>query len=125
MEFEEALERLGFQPSEERVIGDARLHRAQPNRFLSYSLHQYRDGTALLTWEFAIADYLASRGLQVGSGESLNLFMYPLEDDRGPQDASWLAAAMDRVEAGLRSLRFDDPEGEQEGGLPENPPSDP
>ena len=114
MEFEEALARLGFRRSEERVIGDAALYRAEPNRFLSYSVHAYPDGTALLTWEFAIVDYLAEQGMQLGSGESLNLFLFPAVDDRGPQDGAWLAGAIDRVEAQLASLRFDRPEGEPE-----------
>jgi len=111
VEFEEALERLGFRSAEERVTRDARLFRSDPNRFLTYWLHLYADGTALLTWEFAIVDYLATRQLQVGSSEALNLFLFPMEDDRGPQDAAWLAAALDRVEERLRSLRFDAPDG--------------
>ena len=110
MEFGEALERLGFGAAEERVTRDARLYRSDPNRYLTYSLHVYDDDTALLTWEFAIVDYLATKGLQVGSGEALNLFMFPMQDDRGPQDAAWLAAALDRVEERLRSVRFDAPE---------------
>ena len=110
MEFEEALRRLGFAPSEERLRRGTRLWMAQANPFLTYSLHAYEDGTALLTWEFAVVDYLATKGLQLGSSEALNTFMFPAVDDRGPQDAAWLASAMDRVEATLRSLRFDEPE---------------
>jgi len=110
VEFEEALERLGFRSAEQRVAHDAKLHRSDPNPFLTCWLHAYADGSALLTWEFAIVDYLATKGIQVGSSEALNLYMYPIEDDRGPQDAAWLAAALDRVEERLRSLRFDSPE---------------
>src|SRR2546421_8540377 len=84
MEFEEALERLGFRPAEQRTAQDAHLFRSDPNRFLTYWIHAYADGSALLTWEFAIVDYLATRGVQVGSGEALNLYMFPMEDDRGP-----------------------------------------
>jgi hypothetical protein len=110
VEFAEALERLGFRGAEERATRDARLYRSDPNRYLTYWLHVYEEGTALLTWEYAIVDYLATKGLQVGSSESLNLFMFPMEDDRGPQDAAWLAAALDRVEERLRSVRFDAPD---------------
>jgi hypothetical protein len=110
VEFEEALERLGFGPAEERMGGGVRLYRLDPNRYLTHWLHVYRDGTALLTWEFAIVDYVAAHGMQIGSGEALNLFLFPAEDDRGPQDAAWLAGALDRVEERLRSLRFDAPE---------------
>jgi hypothetical protein len=115
VEFEEALQRLGFQAAEERVTREARLFRSDPNRFLTYWLHVYEDGTALLTWEFAIVDYLATKQLQVGSSEALNLYLFPMQDDRGPLDAAWLAAALDRVEDRLRSLRFDDPEGGDAG----------
>lgn len=84
---------------------------ARRNRFLTYWLHLYeQDGTALLTWEFAIADYLSERGIQLGSNESLNLYMYPMQDERGPQDAGWLVHAVDQVEAGLRSVNFVDPD---------------
>jgi hypothetical protein len=110
MEFEEALERLGFREAEERVTAAARLYRLDPNRFLTYWLHVYSDATALLTWEFAIVDYLETKSLQVGSSEALNLYMFPKRDDRGPLDAAWLAGALDRVEEQLRSLRFDDPD---------------
>lgn len=107
MDFEEALERLGFRLAQERPRPRVRLYSATPNRFLTYWVHVYGDGTALFTWEFAIADYLAERGIQVGSNEALNLFMYPRQDERGPQDAAWLAGAMDRAEAILKSVRFD------------------
>ena len=110
MEFQEALERLGFHSAEERVAGGASLYRADPSRFLTYWLHTYPDETALLTWEFAIVDFLATMGLQVGSCEALNLFLFPVEDYRGPQDAGWLAVALDRADERLRSLRFDEPE---------------
>jgi hypothetical protein len=110
VEFEEALTQLGFRPAERRAMGGARQYRADPNRFLTYWVHLYDDGTALFTWEFAIVDYLATREIQLGSGEALNLFMFPATDERGPQDAGWLAEVLDRTEQKLRSLRFDAPE---------------
>ena len=109
MDFREALSRLGFELSEEGTR-DARRYRATPNRFLTYWVHVEEDGTALFTWEFAIVDYLATRHIQLGSGESLNTFMFPERDERGPQDGAWLVAAVDRAEATLQSLRFDAPE---------------
>jgi hypothetical protein len=111
VDFQEALDRLGFRQSEQRVVGDARLYRLDPNRFLTYWLHVYADGTALLTWEFAIVDYFETKELQLGSSESLNLYLFPKTDDRGQQDAVWLAGALDRAEERLRSVRLDDPEG--------------
>jgi hypothetical protein len=76
---------------------------------MTYWLHVYADGSALLTWEFAITDYLVSKSVQLGSSEALNLYMFPATDQRGPQDPAWLAAALDSVEAQLQSLDFLNP----------------
>ena len=112
MEFAEALDRFGFRLREERgfVGKDAQLYVAQPNPFMTYTLHAYADGTAIFTWEFALADFLATRGIQVGSDEALNQFLYPREDLRGQQDGTWLTSAIERTEAMLADLRFDRPE---------------
>ena len=110
MDFADALERFGFRRVEDRrTRGGATVYEATPNTFMTYSVHAYGDGTALFTWEFAIAEYLASRGIQVGDGEVLNLFMYPTGDERGPQDAAWLTAVIDRTDALLRSIDFAEP----------------
>ena len=109
MEFDQALERFGFRLSPERPGRAARQFVATPNHYMTLSVHTYVDGTALFTWEFAIAEYLGGRGIQVGDGEVLNLFMYPDQDERGPQDAAWLTAIMDRTDALLRSLDFAEP----------------
>ena len=57
MTFEEALAGHGFERAEQRESHV--LYRGRPNRFATYSVHVYRNGTALFTWEFAIVDYLA------------------------------------------------------------------
>ena len=111
MDFFEALQRLGFDLVQDRRSRGVQTYASSPNRFLTYWVHAYEDGTALFTWEFAVTDYLQERGIQLGSSESLNLFMFPAEDDRGPQDAGWLARAMDRAEEQLRSVDFANPEG--------------
>ena len=111
VEFAEALDRLGFVRAEERAGRGARVYRSTPNRFLTYWVHAYSDGTALFTWEFTIVDYLATRDVALGSSESLNTFMFPARDDRGPQDGAWLVGAVDRAEGTLQSIRFDAPEG--------------
>jgi hypothetical protein len=112
VKFEEAIQQFGFRLEDERSARGAMVFRAEPNGFLTYWLHTFEDGTALLTWEFAIVDYLREHAIQLGSGESLNTFMFPAEDDRGPQEGAWLAGAIDRAATSLRSLRFDDPEPE-------------
>jgi hypothetical protein len=111
VDFDEALERHGFGARDERNLAPgSRVYAAAPNRFMTYTVHAYDDGTALFSWEFAIADYLSTRGIQVGSDEALNQFMYPRDDVRGPQDGAWLAAAVERTEAMLAELRFDRPD---------------
>jgi hypothetical protein len=112
MGFTEALTANGFRETDERRVGAGRSTQyvATPNRFMTYSVHVYEDGTALFSWEFALADYLAGHQIQVGSDEALNQFMYPREDARGPQDAAWLAGVIERTELDLASLRFHEPE---------------
>ena len=102
MDFEEALARQGFREVQERR--GVRFFRASPSEFLTYWVHLQRDGSALFTWEFAIAEYMATLGLQVGSDEHLNTFLFPREDVRGPHEPAWLAAQIERTEAVLRSV---------------------
>lgn len=106
MEFEEALAQLGF--NEERSSRDVRHFALRPNPFLTYWVQVHEESEALFTWEFAIAEYMATLGLQVGSDERLNTFLYPREDARGPQDPAWLVAQIDGVEAVLRSISLID-----------------
>ena len=61
-------------------------------------------------FEFALGDYLATKGIQVGSDEALNQFAYPREDVRGPQDGAWLASAVEHAEALLADVRLDRPD---------------
>jgi hypothetical protein len=109
MDFAQALDRHGFRRAEDRRGTDTRRYTATPNPFMNLYVQVYEDGTALFTWEFAIAEYLGERGIQVGDGEVLNLFMYPTRDERGPQDPVWLTSVVDRTDALLRSLDFAEP----------------
>jgi hypothetical protein len=111
MGFQQALEAAGFAPSQERPSRGVRTFSSHPNRYLTYWVHAYEDGTALFTWEFAVTDYLLERGIQLGSCETLNLFMFPRQDLRGPQDPAWLQHAIDQTEAGLASVDFVHPDG--------------
>jgi hypothetical protein len=110
VDFQQALERQGFQTAPGRPPRGAQAFVARPHRYLSYWVHAYDDGTALFTWEFAITDYLLERGMQLGSSETLNLFLYPAEDERGPQDPAWLAHAIDVAETRLRSVDLGNPD---------------
>ncbi len=110
MDFEEALALTGFRPSAERSPRGARLYEAHPNQFLTYTVQAFDDGTALFTFEFAIGEYLATKGIQIGSDETLNQFAYPRQDIRGQRAAGWLRAAIARAEALLADVRLDRPE---------------
>jgi hypothetical protein len=110
VDFFEALSSMGFIPSQDRPSRGVRTFRATPNRYLSYWIHAYEDGSALFTWEFAITDYLLEKGMQLGSSETLNTYMFPVEDQRGPQDSAWLAHVIETTEARLRGLDLANPE---------------
>jgi hypothetical protein len=112
VDLEEALTTLGFELSDERGFrpNEVALFTAHPNEFMSHMVQAYPDGTAIFSWEFALGDYLAERGIQVGSDETLNQFMYPREDVRGPQDGAWLIGAIEQTEALLSSIRLDKPD---------------
>lgn len=110
MEFADALDRFGFREQRERR-SDSRSFIAEPNPFLTYTVHAYEDGTALFSWEFALGEYLLTKGIQFGSDETLNQFAYPRTDVRGPQDGAWLTGAIDQAEVLLADVRLDRPEG--------------
>ena len=110
MGFEEALARFGFRASSDRTPRGGSAFTAQPNRFLTYTVQASDDGTALFSWEFAVGEFLGTKGIQFGSDETLNQFMFPREDERGPQDPAWLAQVIERAEQQLASLRFDRPD---------------
>jgi len=110
MEFFQALAHLGFNLSQDRRSRGFQTYSASPNKYLTYWVHVYEDGSALFTWEFAITDYLLERGMQLGSSETLNTFMFPAEDQRGPQDAAWLAHVIETTEAQLRSVDLANPQ---------------
>ena len=110
MEFQEALDRFGFEPETGRSPRGVRVYNAHPNRFLTYSVQIFEDERALFTFEFAIGDYLATKGIQIGSDEALNQFAYPRHDVRGRQDGAWLTSAIEHAEALLADVRLDRPD---------------
>jgi hypothetical protein len=110
VEFAEALDRFGFRPTSERAPRGVQVFVAQPNPYLTYTVQAFEDGTALFSWEFAIGEYLSTKGIQFGSDETLNQFAYPRIDARGPQDGTWLAGSIDQAQALLADVRLDRPE---------------
>ena len=107
MAFDAALEGLGFRL--ERAGRGGRHFARRPTPYLTYWVQAVDDGTALFTWELAIGEYAASLGMQVGSDEHLNTFLFPREDSRGPQDAAWVASQLERTEAALRAFALLEP----------------
>jgi hypothetical protein len=109
VDFEEALVKHGFHPAAGRTPRGVQVLTAEPNPFLTYTVQAFDDGTALFSWEFAVGEYLRTKGIQFGSDETLNQFMFPREDTRGPQEGTWLVEAIERARAQLASIRFDQP----------------
>lgn len=109
MDFDDALRDLGFVFSRSGRAG--RTYERAATGHLTYYVQEGDEGL-LFTWEFAIGEFMAAYGLQVGSDEHLNTFLFPREDVRGPRDGAWVAEQMDRVEERLRSLSLlDEPPG--------------
>ena len=103
MSFLDDLGALGFREMGERRGVVQYAHRA--SAFLTYWVHHDTDADRLLfTWEHAIGEYLSSLGLQIGSNEELNQFLFPQHDVRGPVDIRFVADEMDRVEQILRQV---------------------
>ena len=106
---------MSFDPSDLGFVLERRArgvdhYARRPNRFLTYWVQVHDDDSALFTWEFAIGEYAATMGLQVGSDEHLNTFLFPRQDARGPQDGAWLAGQIETTELLLRSFSVIEPE---------------
>lgn len=102
MSFEDALRDLGFAFSRRGRSGDTWEHHATP--YLTHYVQDPGDGSVLFTWEIAIGELMAVHGLQVGSDEHLNTFLFPRKDARGPREAAWVSAQMDAAEERLRRI---------------------
>ena len=101
---------LGFHLVEQTRRGDYQYTKKE-NRYLTYHVHWDPDAEGILfTWEFAVGEFFDHRGMQIGSNEALNLFLFPQFDSRGAADVSFVAGELDRVEQVFRSLNFIDAE---------------
>ena len=104
--FQQDLQALGYRAVQDRGLGVVQYSLAQ-TPYLTYWVHwNTRDGTVLFTWELAIGEMVSELGLQIGSDEHLNQFLFPRHDSRGPQEIAFVAQEMDRVEQILRSISF-------------------
>jgi hypothetical protein len=63
----------------------------------------------VFSWEFAIGEFCVTRGLQIGSNDPLNLFLYSDGDVAVPASVASVVAQIEATETQLNSLRFADP----------------
>jgi hypothetical protein len=106
MAFENDLRVLGFRLAQDKRDG-TRTYALARNRFLTYWLHLPADpGPALFTWEFAIGEYMDEYGLQIGTNEPLNQFLFPQTDTELAQDLPALVKALERTEAMFAGMNF-------------------
>lgn len=104
--FDDELEALGFRPAGSSKRG-GRLWTLPFNRFLTFTVHDYHDAV-VLTWSFALGDYLEERGFVLGSGETSYHELFPRTDVRLPLDITAVGGEISRVLANLR-LDLGDP----------------
>jgi len=100
--FDESLAELGFRAQGESRRGGRMLALAF-NRHLSFVAHVY-DDAVVLSWSFALGDYLDARGWRVGISDPTAVELYPGTDVRLPLDTEAVAGEITRV---LTTLRLD------------------
>jgi hypothetical protein len=107
MAFQDELGLLGYRLAQEKRDGTRTFSLAR-NRFLTYWLHLPADDDApgLFTWEFALGEYMDEYGLQVGSNEPLNQYLFPQVDTEVVQDMAEVVKAMERTEAMFAGMNF-------------------
>lgn len=103
MSFDDDLGELGFELLDERRGGTRRFTR-KSNPFLKWWVMIHPDGTAELTWEFELGEYMKAKGLHVSVQDELSLLLFPSQEARGPADGAWLRAEIERSELHLRSV---------------------
>lgn len=100
--FDDDLEVLGFSVQGSSRRG-GRMWTLAFNRYLAFTLHDY-DDAVVLTWSFALGDYLVDRDWRIGVTDTSTAELYPAHDVRLPLDAHAVRGEVTRV---LASLRLD------------------
>lgn len=100
--FEEQLAELGFERSGQSRWG-GRMWTLAFNRYLEFTLHDYHDNV-VLTWSLNLGEFVETRGMQLGSGETSYHELYPRNDVKLPIDGDAIRAELTRT---LGLLRFD------------------
>ncbi|MFU8839173.1 MAG: hypothetical protein ACNA8R_00440 [Nitriliruptoraceae bacterium] len=100
--FEDELRALGFRPQGASRRG-GRMWSLVLNRFLTFVLHAY-DDAVVLTWSFALGEYLEERSWRTSVTDASVIELYPRADVRIPAEIDAVSAEITRV---LTSLRLD------------------
>jgi hypothetical protein len=101
--FEEALSDQGFELLDQRRGGTRRYTR-RSNPYLRWWVMAHPDGTAELTWEFELGEYMKGKGLHVSVQDELSLLLFPRQEVRGPAEAAWLQSEIEQAERHLGSV---------------------
>jgi len=100
--FEEGIEGLGFvQAGHSRRGG--RMWTLTFNSYLEFTLHDYHEHV-VLTWSLNLGEFVQTRGMQIGAGETSYQELYPQRDVKLAIDVDRVRAEITRT---LGSLRFD------------------
>ena len=110
MAFDDDLKLMGFRLGQQRRDG-VRTFALPRNRYLTYWLHvpAAEDEPALFTWEFAIGAYMDEYGLQLGTNEPLNQFLFPQTDRVVAQELAEVLKAIEQTEATFAGMDFGSP----------------
>jgi hypothetical protein len=100
--FDDQLEMLGFRRQGSSRRG-GRMWSLPFNNFLTFVLHDY-DDAAVLSWSFALGDYLEHRGWRSSLTDTSAGELYPQHDVKVPLDIESVGGEITRV---LASLRLD------------------
>ena len=102
--FHADLTALGFKLIQQDRKGIAQ-YSWKATRYLTYWLHwNTYDGDVLFTWELDLGDFMHDRGLQVGANETLNTFLFPQYDAKGPAEIQFVVQELDRAEIFLKNV---------------------
>ncbi len=100
MDFADQLGMLGFR-SQGMSRRGGRMWSLRFNRYLTFVLHHYGD-SVVLTWSFALGEYLAGIGWRSSVTDTSVVEVYPEHDVRLPLEIEAVGGEINRVLAGLR-----------------------
>lgn len=103
MSIEELLGELEFELLDERRQGTRR-YALRSNPYLRWWVTTYPNGTAELSWEFELGEYLKAKGMHASVQDELSLLVFPRDEARGPAEAEWLRAEIEKAKRHIASV---------------------